>query len=678
MDESIEIHDLDSPRSRSPGDEDEPPSSPPHAPATVDSPSAAPAAAEAALAPAAPRPGHGWNVPLGVHRISCAPPGLPVTIDVHRRSGVVKRKVVRKSLAEDGSRGKGKKKVKLKRKKSRGSQAADLKTVTSVVSRDLTLPPGSHVEVLETRVHGGRVRGRIVWEEEVTTEVDRELALLLEEEEVRRRAMAKPKKGSVERSDLSGGGGTAPMPPVSPRVPRKPKVKNPFRRRTTQESLDGPFASDLFDGRAPHHSPAPGPRSSRSPSPPLTTIKYAGWISLQWAGGDGSGGDGVNYERDEALRKRRETGGGHASDEDEGPWTSALPLGVYGIGDDRGGGGSESGPGSAVTPSAAGQVPLYDSPDDDTNVIDYLVPGRCLEVVETRVLVMKRPERERRRLSMSSSLSSSLHGVALSDDAPRGRRVVLARCSVPALVPPPPSADMISANGTTPTLQRRFRSGWIVLGEDQVGGAGTGAAASPVPVGAYLVTTGSMSCNADARIRMVYPPGSCMEVDATRIEFDEEDTSLKCEACGHEGTYHTIAVRALVSTGGYVTLFTASVGGPASPGSPSRSGLCACGRPVRRTYALPVPLGLYRIVSPTFLTRGAGRGSPAIARLGDRARVRVVETRVEEGRVRGRIDAVAVAENEEDGASLTPAAGWISLFEPPSSRWAEPVATQRG
>ena len=47
---------------------------------------------------------------------------------------------------------------------------------------------------METRVHGGRVKGRIVWEEEVTTEIDRDLLLHLEENEVRERAMAHPDK----------------------------------------------------------------------------------------------------------------------------------------------------------------------------------------------------------------------------------------------------------------------------------------------------------------------------------------------------------------------------------------------------------------------------------------------------------------------------------------------------
>ena len=63
------------------------------------------------------------------------------------------------------------------------------------------------------------------------------------------------------------------------------------------------------------------------------------------------------------------------SDEDVGPWTFALPLGVYGIGGDQSGG-SESGSGSAVAPLAAHQVPLYDSPDDDTVVVGGLVSGR--------------------------------------------------------------------------------------------------------------------------------------------------------------------------------------------------------------------------------------------------------------------------------------------------------------
>jgi len=68
---------------------------------------------------------HGWCVPLGVHRVVCSSPGLKVTPQLHRRSMPVNNKILR---------------------------------------------PGAYVEVLETQVHGERVRGRVCWEEKTTIE----------------------------------------------------------------------------------------------------------------------------------------------------------------------------------------------------------------------------------------------------------------------------------------------------------------------------------------------------------------------------------------------------------------------------------------------------------------------------------------------------------------------------
>eukprot|EP00581_Thalassiosira_minuscula_P017615 CAMPEP_0183716172 /NCGR_PEP_ID=MMETSP0737-20130205/10166_1 /TAXON_ID=385413 /ORGANISM="Thalassiosira miniscula, Strain CCMP1093" /LENGTH=1275 /DNA_ID=CAMNT_0025945395 /DNA_START=232 /DNA_END=4059 /DNA_ORIENTATION=+ len=75
---------------------------------------------------AQPTQHNGWNVPLGVHKVVCKLPGLPVTTLVHRRSSPVRAH-----------------------------------------GNELIIPPGSHVEILETRAHGDRVRGRICWEVEV-------------------------------------------------------------------------------------------------------------------------------------------------------------------------------------------------------------------------------------------------------------------------------------------------------------------------------------------------------------------------------------------------------------------------------------------------------------------------------------------------------------------------------
>ena len=69
-----------------------------------------------------------------------------------------------------------------------------------------------------------------------------------------------------------------------------------------------------------------------------------------------------------------------------------------------------------------------------------------------------------------------------------------------------------------------------------------------------------------------------MEVDATRIEFGEKEEMMKCRTCGRESMYHTVAVRALIASGGYVTLFVVSVGVSGTHGS-----LCACGRLVQQT-----------------------------------------------------------------------------------------------
>merc|ERR1712127_880601 len=102
--------------------------------------------------------------------------------------------------------------------------------------------------------------------------------------------------------------------------------------------------------------------------------------------------------------------------------------------------------------------------------------------------------------------------------------------------------------------------------------------------------------------------------------------------------------------------------------------LCACGRLVQQTYAEPVPLGTYRITRPTFLTQGSGHQTTPITQLKEKVYVRVIETRVEGGCVRGRV-VIDVSNgnipNPNDHTrrkeSLT---GWVSLFEPPSFSWA--------
>ena len=168
-----------------------------------------------------------------------------------------------------------------------------------------------------------------------------------------------------------------------------------------------------------------------------------------------------------------------------------------------------------------------------------------------------------------------------------------------------------------------------------------------------------------SQIKSILPSGSCMEVDATRLEFDESE-NLKCD-CGQESSYPVIAVKALISLGGYATLPTHPM---------SKSSQCACGKEVvtnPRHYAEPVALGVYKIVHPdgVFLTEGIGPNTPIVTTLKQNACAEVVETRVEEGCVRGKINIFLSCDLSEMGDKNT---GWISLFEPPSFVWAELVS----
>mmetsp|Transcript_5255 Transcript_5255/g.11927 ORF Transcript_5255/g.11927 Transcript_5255/m.11927 type:complete len:1039 (+) Transcript_5255:164-3280(+) len=579
---------------------------------------------------------HGWSVPLGVHKVICSKPGLVVTADVHRRSNVVKRKIIKKSLVDNDknknvdANGKkktsSKKKMKIKRRKKKKHK--NLKTTTSVITRDLILPPGSHVDILETRVHGGRVRGRIAWEEEVATEMDRELTLLLEEEEVRKRAMARPHKSRSKG-------------------PKKGKARTFFRRLSgTRGQQDDklPFTSELFDSRPPQHR-SPSGKAARSPSP-LTTIKYNGWISLQWA-------SVKNHERDEALKRRQSDTGNNpkvslVADEDEGPWSQQLPLGVYQISSsgDTSTGDHTVNAKNQDAGSSVKQLPLYDAPDSESNIVDFLVCNQCLEIVETQVLVTKRRDRDPKMGSMNNYLSNT-----------EGKQVVRARCMVPVVVSPLSAEQFVGGNEFTPSKpQRKFRSGWITLGDDK---NSTDVTASPIPVGAYVVTTDDplMSCDGNSKIKSILPSGSCMEVVTTRVEFEEDTKMMNCRCCDREGMYYTVAVRALIASGGYVTLFVASMGTSGTHGS-----LCVCGQLVPHVvYAEPVPLGKYRVTQPVCLTQDSGHKSPMITQLNENACVQVIETRVEDGRVRGRVKIIDFANGDDDQIRKESTTGWVSL-----------------
>jgi hypothetical protein len=443
---------------------------------------------------------NGWTVPLGVHKIICSSPGLLVSTTVHRRSTPVKRTV------------------------------RDINN--NFVKQDLIIAPGSYVEILETQVHGGRVRGRIVWEEEDVEGVD-----------MNKRRMKKKKKGSNKKKKSL--------------LEKRPKRKSKMfqRGRAKKKEDDGTHEDD--DDESVWEN----------------MVKYSGWISVQWADED-----------DEEGNVAAKLGGG--SDEDAGPWTEPIPLGVYRI-------------------SFGAGLPLRETPERDSAVVDKLERGRCVEVVETTV---------------------------------KGDRV-RARC----LVPPLPQ------DGDDQKKPARFQSGWISLLNALTGASG----ASPVPLGAYVaVAEGGCTITEGGRLdskeKGTLNPGSCIEVVATRIE---------------EGT-----VRGLIAAGGHVTLFVlngastnqlAAVGGTKNPDG-------------GRMFAMPVPLGTYQVVQNGLsVTTGLSMNSAVSMKLKVNACAEIAETRVEGGRVRGRLTAVGY------GGVAKEVNGWMSLFEP-TQRWAKIVCFKGG
>ena len=609
-----------------------------------------------------PGQNHGWLVPLGVHKIMCSSPGLIVTADVHRRSKVVKRRMLKKSLAGGGkstayeNQQKKKKKQSIKKRFSPRKQShhqsveeeykrrvQNIKTTTTAITEDLVLPPGSHVEILETRIHGGRVRGKITWEEEVTVQLDDALVDEIKRQEEIVEMMSKVTTASSENKE------------------KKTKKKGFFRRKqannggaeeddvatNTTQTTTVAYTSKLSTNEIP--SPKRRDRKTkkkeRSPSP-ITSIKYTGWISLQWAGEIG------NHERDEAMRRRRDAINDYKrkkvddyhphliADEDDGPWSRPLPLGVYRIGNDN--------------------VSVSDVPEVEESTSSTLVTlnsGDLVEVVEMQVVMMKRKVSDPR--SQFSMLTSDFEGV----------RTVRARCMMSS------SVDISSSSAT----QKRFKSGWITLSEEGKSSDGKQQHhtinASPIPVGAHVVSSnhGPLMSYVGSKIKTILPSGSCMEVDATRIEFDESET-VECNNCGADCTYPLIAVKALISLGGYATLFTLPVKG--------KSSLCSCGQILSNPtyfatyFAEPVKLGVYKVIHPdgVFLTEGIGPNTPVISTLKQNALAEVTETRVEDGCVRGKINIFLSCDLSEMGDKNT---GWISLFEPPNFVWAELVTEKK-
>jgi hypothetical protein len=190
-----------------------------------------------------------------------------------------------------------------------------------------------------------------------------------------------------------------------------------------------------------------------------------------------------------------------AADEDEGPWSRPLPLGVYrigvGVGNVRESGvaandDDQDAVGESL--SFAGQLPLHDAPDDESNVIDFLFPGQCVEVVETRVLVVKKKRKRAKDGCGRHGATGTANRPPSGGDA-AGEQVVRARCMVPVITPPNNSVG--GFGGGKP--QRTFRFGWITL----VGGGASGSdyssvAAFPIPLGAYVVTAEDPPGNGDA------------------------------------------------------------------------------------------------------------------------------------------------------------------------------------
>lgn len=313
--------------------------------------------------------------------------------------------------------------------------------------------------------------------------------------------------------------------------------------------------------------------------------------------------------------------------------TEPVPLGVYRI-------------------NLLGGLPLRQTPERDSALLDKLQRGRCVEVVETEI----NGDRVRARLIVPDLPP---HGDGDDDDEEEEESTSARR--------------ICSGLGTN-------RSGWISLLNARTGSSG----ASPVPLGAYVVVAEPGGCivteggGLDSKVKYKLPPGSCMEIVATRIEGG--------------------VVRGLIDGGGHVTLFVPPRMHAASNISNTDHG--SSGAEGRKSddggtmLAMPVPLGTYQIVRTGLLvTAGMSCESSIVVKLQTKYMAEVVETCVENGRVRGKICAVVneegtrvVMECEHRGGSISVASssgkggdviGWIDLFEK-NQRWAKIVRFRSG
>jgi len=498
---------------------------------------------------------NGWMAQLGVYKIVSPHPGLVVTQDVHRRSRTVKRRRRRVGVSNqhrDENHGNG------------------IHEETERPEADLVIPPGSFVNVIETQTHGGRVRGKVVWEVEEENEV-------VEDSSSNRKGRLSSGLGRTSRFLRRG---------------RKGGKNN-------NEDLNSLASNSVMTTKS--------------------MVSYTGWISLQWAEDDEDDQDILMSDlpppsnssvasapsmQSSVSSRRKSTfasaaGGSGAADETPGPWTHPIPLGVYRVNFGAG-------------------LPLRETSERDSPVIEKLERGRVVEVVQTEV---------------------------------KNNRV-RARCIVPHAAGDEDSSGDGAIGNNNAGNKKGFQSGWISL----LNLSGS-SAASPVPLGAY-VTVSESGCivteggRLDSKVKEIIAPGSCIEICSTRIE---------------DGV-----VRGLLTSGGYISLFS-SLGKASIAGSRGGAvGAAASKIGSGQMFAMPVPLGTYQnLQDGLVITSGVSSTSPMITKLKKDACAEIVETRVEDGRVRGRIQSVIY------GGATTEANGFINLFEP-KYRWAKIVSFKGG
>ena len=296
--------------------------------------------------------------------------------------------------------------------------------------------------------------------------------------------------------------------------------------------------------------------------------------------------------------------------------TEPVPLGVYRINFSAG-------------------LPMRETPDRDSTLLDSLRRGQCVEIVETIVKL----DRVRARV--------------IVPDLPNGTEE---------------EEEEKSTSGRGRSLVGTSKSGWISLLNAVTGSAG----ASPVPLGAYVVVVEPEGCivteggGLDSKVKSKLLPGTCIEIVATRIEGG--------------------VVRGLLDGGGHTTLFV--------PNNKST----VVGRQTKdggTMLAMPVPFGTYQIVRKGLsVTTGMSSDSSIIMNLEAKMMTEVIETCVVNGRVRGRICSVmsedgtciAIECTERRGGgggsissclSSGERTAWIDLFER-NQRWAKIVRSRVG